>query len=266
MRQGRTFKRCQVCTRGVPADRRRCPHPHPAGKEADRERIVWAFQVDLNAPGAPRRQRQGSGYATRGAAVAAMREAQSRADAGEPEPTRLTTGQWLERWLPSMRGRVRGGSWVGYELAVRRHLAPRLGATPLRSLTRAHVRAAYADMEAAGLSVKTVHNVHMVLRRALRDAVSASRRRPPEGGGWTSTRRPSRRCERTARPRLLAAAEPVALERLFGMHPFRNPSRTVAVLTRCWTLPSLVWQGTSRCWGAGRMSSARSAIDRHEQI
>src|SRR3972149_6346353 len=87
------------------------------------------------------------------------------------EPPKLTVGQWLDQWLPSVKGRIRGASWVSYETAVRRHIKPRIGRVPLGSLTRAQVRAAYDGLEASGLSTKTVHNVHVCLRRALRDAV-----------------------------------------------------------------------------------------------
>lgn len=93
------------------------------------------------------------------------------------EPSRQTVEQYLTSWHTSLRGRIRGGTWRGYELNLRRHIVPRIGRLPLQSLTRAAVKAMYADLEASGgphrqpLSTKTVHNVHLTLRKALADAV-----------------------------------------------------------------------------------------------
>jgi integrase len=93
-------------------------------------------------------------------------------------PSRLTVGQYLEQWLQSVRPpAVRGGTWVGYRVNVRRHLVPRLGAVPLQQLTRVAVKAAYEELAERGsrhggpLSPKTLHNVHLTLRKALADAV-----------------------------------------------------------------------------------------------
>jgi len=101
----------------------------------------------------------------------------ARVETGTPEPTKMTTGEWLDRWLQSLPGKLRGGTLANYELTVRRHLVPTIGAVPLRRLTLADVEAAYARLaksgsaRGGGLSTKSVHNVHQVLHRALADAV-----------------------------------------------------------------------------------------------
>ncbi len=153
------YKRCQADGRTVKGRRCTCG--------SDR-RIVWAWRVDVAGPGEPRRTKGGSGLASRGEAVEAMRKAATAAESGVPEPSTLTLAQWSEQWLPAVQGKVRGGTWRGYEGAMRNHLLPRLGAVQLRRLTLAQIEAAYADLLVA---VKTRHNLHLTLHRCLADAV-----------------------------------------------------------------------------------------------
>ena len=169
MRQGRVFRRCTKCGKRV--QERRC------GCGSDRS--TWNYIVDVAPAGAPREQRRAGGFATKALAIAAMNKRQSdAATGGSVEPSRVTLGQHLATWLQSVRPpAVRGGTWRGYELNVRRHIVPRLGSLPLQQLTRAAVKAAYQDLAEQGsprggpLNAKTVHNIHMTLRKALHDGV-----------------------------------------------------------------------------------------------
>lgn len=168
MRRGRTFKRCQSCSR--PAEGRRC-------ERCGSDRITWAAQFDVHEKDQPRRQVLRSGFATKAEAVRAIAEHQQRAESGSPEPSRRTVGQWLDEWVPSMRGQVRGGTFAQYELAARHYVKPRIGDVPLRKLTKARLRAMYADLAEKGnrtggpLARKSVHNIALVVHRALEDAV-----------------------------------------------------------------------------------------------
>lgn len=170
MRTGRVFRRCTGC--GAKVDVKRC-----TGCGADR--FSWAYVVDTAAPGAPRRQRRGGGYATKADATAAMNELQSGIAGGTfVEPSRQTVGAFLEEWLAGIRGEVRGGTWRSYRDAVTNYIAPRIGDVPLQALTRNRVRSLYQELAAGGrvrggtgLAPKTVHNVHLALRKALGDAV-----------------------------------------------------------------------------------------------
>lgn len=167
-RQGRVFRRCRACSRGT--EGRTCDH-------CGSDRVAWAFQTDLNAHGEARRQVCRSGFATKAAAIAAMQEAQQRAESGTPEPTRLSVGQWLEQWHASRRADLRGSTWAAYGLMVRAYVVPTIGPLPLRSLTRARLKALYADLADHGgrgsrpLSAKSMHNVSLMLSRAFGDAV-----------------------------------------------------------------------------------------------
>jgi len=135
------------------------------------DRLAWTYAVDVAPSGQPRKQALKGGFATKALAVQAMNLRQVEEEQGTRiEPTRLTVEAWLAEWLPGMRSRVRGGTWVNYELTVRRHIVPAIGRVPLQQLTRARIKTLYADLQTR-LSPKTVSNVHMTLRRSLRDAV-----------------------------------------------------------------------------------------------
>lgn len=73
VRRGRFFRRCTECD--STAEAKRCP-------KCGSDRASWAFQVDLNPRGEPRRQAKPSGFPTKAAAVAAMGEIQTQAANG----------------------------------------------------------------------------------------------------------------------------------------------------------------------------------------
>jgi integrase len=182
MRHGFVFKRCRACSYQVEGRRCRCGS----------DNWGWAFKIDIAAPGAPRDQKVRSGFATKAEAVAAMMQLQ--VDAADPthvEPKAMTVGQWLDQWLPAVRGSISGGSWVGYESYLRKHVRPALGRHQLQRLTRAQVKGFYAKLDESGLNVKTVHNIALVLHKALGDAVEEGLipRNPADGAHSLPRRR-----------------------------------------------------------------------------
>lgn len=91
----------------------------------------------------------------------------------------LTLGVYLtQRWLPANRVALRSSTWAGYCSNIALHVVPAIGRVPLRHLRPEHFERLYADLlahgnhaRAGGLDSKTVLEIHMVLRRALDDAV-----------------------------------------------------------------------------------------------
>jgi integrase len=82
-------------------------------------------------------------------------------------------GEYLERWFKdSIRGTVRMSTYEVYEYVTYPHIIPALGRTKLKTLTPAHVRGFYRDRLDAGLSSATVRKMHVVLQKALDQAVS----------------------------------------------------------------------------------------------
>jgi len=145
VRQRRSiFKRCSRCGGRVPE--RRCP-------KCGGDKFTWAYVVDVAAPGAKRKQRMQSGFATKGAADAALARLQTeRADGEYVEPSKRTVGQYLTDWVKAGCGGVRPWTLRGYETAVRVHIIPRLGSVLLQALTRAQIKSMYANLLVNGYS------------------------------------------------------------------------------------------------------------------
>ena len=91
----------------------------------------------------------------------------------------LTVAVYLtQRWLPSKQMTLRPSTWDSYRRVIDLHLIPRIGRIPLRYLRPDHLERLYADLLDAGradgtggLHNKTVAEIHMIVRRALDDAV-----------------------------------------------------------------------------------------------
>jgi integrase len=103
----------------------------------------------------------------------ALRQAMADADRGLVfDAGTLTLGEYLDKWLPNIKGTVRQRTWERYEQIARIHLKPYLGRNKLKSLTPTHVRGLYRNKLDGGSSPRTVQYIHTTLRKALRDAVS----------------------------------------------------------------------------------------------
>lgn len=84
---------------------------------------------------------------------------------------RQTVGHYLTTWLEAVQSQIRPSSHRRYSDYVRVHLSPELGRIPLARLTPQQVQAFYARKLDEGLSRSTVHHLHGVLHRALKDAL-----------------------------------------------------------------------------------------------
>jgi integrase len=84
----------------------------------------------------------------------------------------LTVGEFLDRWLKdSVRDTVRQRTYERHEELIRLHIRPALGMLKLKALTPAHVQGLYRDRLDSGLSPATVQKIHVVLHKALSQAV-----------------------------------------------------------------------------------------------
>ncbi len=82
----------------------------------------------------------------------------------------LSVGAYLLQWLETARPNVRPKTWERYEQIVRLDATPALGHVPLMKLGPHHLQGLYARRLDAGRSPTTVHHLHRVLHRALRQA------------------------------------------------------------------------------------------------
>lgn len=142
----------------------------------------WGFYVDTHPTGVARRVKTfRSGFASREEAERELGELVRSLRSGSfGPPSKQPLEEYLGRWLRS-RTHLRPTTVDAYAVNVDRYICNEgfgIGAVPLRALTRPLIQAFYADLERKGrvrgdgpLAPKAVHNVHMILRKALEDAV-----------------------------------------------------------------------------------------------
>lgn len=117
-------------------------------------------------------------YRTKLEATKAGQRAEADVQRGEyVEPSRQTLGAFLAEWHAAVRTTVRATTWASYG-DVLRHATERVGEVPLARVDAGRLNALYGDLLTAGrrdgtggLSPRTVRYVHVVLHRALGDAV-----------------------------------------------------------------------------------------------
>lgn len=78
---------------------------------------------------------------------------------------------YLDRWLGSVEPTVRPATFRRYGDLLRRHALPVIGGVRLVKLSPLDLQRLYADRLAAGLSPTTVHHLHGVIHRALKQAM-----------------------------------------------------------------------------------------------
>lgn len=84
----------------------------------------------------------------------------------------LTVGDYLDNWLrDSVGGTVRDRTFERHEQIVRLHIKPTLGRLKLKALAPAHVQGLYRDRLDSGLAPATVQKIHVVLHKALSQAM-----------------------------------------------------------------------------------------------
>jgi integrase len=146
---------------------------------------TWTVVVDIGRDPTTRKRRQTSrgGFKTRRDAARWLTQTLGQVDqGGYVTPTRELTGEYLVEWLAGIRSSVRPNTWESYERMVRRHLIPRVGHLYLHQLGPGHLSAMYTNLHAngrldggGGLSPRTVQYLHVLLSKALSDAVSEGR-------------------------------------------------------------------------------------------
>lgn len=95
------------------------------------------------------------------------------------EPTKMTLGQYLDRWLlDHAELGLAGTTYDRYVSIVRSHLTPKLGHHILTKLQPTHISSFYAEAQRSGridgkggLSGRTVLQMHRLLHKALKDAM-----------------------------------------------------------------------------------------------
>jgi len=85
--------------------------------------------------------------------------------------TRLTLGQFLRDWLSIHKMSLTPMIGVRYEQIARDYIFPHIGKCKLKDLHIEQIEGLYQSLLKQGASVRTVHWVHAILHRSLKDAV-----------------------------------------------------------------------------------------------
>src|SRR5262245_57708410 len=84
------------------------------------------------------------------------------------DPTKITVGEWLREWLPTIKKRVRPGTFKLYERIIENHMvSSTLGRMALQKVRGTHIEAYYA---AATVSASTLRVHHAILHQSMRKA------------------------------------------------------------------------------------------------
>ncbi len=142
---------------------------------------TWTWYVDVVDPATNRRrQRTKGGFRTKREAQAALNDAVEALRSGTfVESSKVTLGAFLaDQWLPTIRAAIRPNSWTTYRIYAETHVIPALGGVSLQSLSAVHLNQLYADLAdhgrrdgRGGLAPKSVRHVHVLLHKALGDAL-----------------------------------------------------------------------------------------------
>ncbi len=90
------------------------------------------------------------------------------------KPGKSTLSEYLTVWLLDYcKPNLSGNTTELYTNICNKHLIPSLGNIPLAELKPTHLQHLYAEKLAAGLSGRTVQIIHVVLHKALKNAVRA---------------------------------------------------------------------------------------------
>jgi integrase len=141
----------------------------------------WAIILDIPDPLTGKRRRKWHSFkgTKRQAQIECARLISAVQGGTYLEPSKTTLAQFLDRWLAHIKTQVSPRSHERYCELARKNIVPLLGAVYLSNLQPERISAAYSNAlthgrrdGTGGLSPRTVHHMHRILKQALGQAVS----------------------------------------------------------------------------------------------
>jgi hypothetical protein len=130
----------------------------------------WVGRVDLGWKDGKRRRKAIYGRTRREVADKLPKVLQNVQQGVALPDERQTVAQFLERWLEYKRSRLRPRAWQTYEQAVRLHLVPGLGKTPLARLSPTQLETWFRTHQQDGTSPRAIRYARSVFRASLNQA------------------------------------------------------------------------------------------------
>ena len=140
----------------------------------------WAIILDTRDPATGNRRRKWHSFrgTKRQAQVESARLISELQRGTYVEPNKTTVAQYLEQWLAHIKSQVSPKTHERYEQVCRKNVVPLLGAVLLSKLRPVQISEAYTKALTSGrrngrggLSARTVHHMHVILKGALAQAV-----------------------------------------------------------------------------------------------
>src|SRR5277367_2838463 len=140
----------------------------------------WAIILDQRDPTTGKRKRKWHTFegTKREAQVECSRLITAITGGTYLEPSKTTLAEFLERWLEAIKSRVSPRTHERYCEIARKNIVPALGGALLSKLrpdqiSRSYTKALESGRRdgSGGLSPRTVHHMHRVLKQALSQAV-----------------------------------------------------------------------------------------------
>ena len=131
----------------------------------------WEARVTVGKdPGTGKQiQRSFSGQTQKEVREKMQAAAVSITDGTYQDPLKLTLGQWLDIWQNEYLSGTKDSTRVNYEVIIRLHIKPALGALKLQSIAPHQIQSFINGL--SNLDPSTVRNIYMVLHYALEKAV-----------------------------------------------------------------------------------------------
>lgn len=142
---------------------------HGAGSIRQRADGTWEARITIGTnPGTGKPDRKSVYGKTQTEVRKKMTEIQRSVDNGTYQsPSKISVSEWLDEWMKTFcAANVKPLTYSSYEVAIKNHIKPAIGALKLQTVKGIHVQKLYNGMTAAGLSAKTVKNVAAVLHKA----------------------------------------------------------------------------------------------------
>ncbi len=140
-----------------------------AGSIRQRADGTWEARITVGSnPGTGKPDRRSIYGKTQAEVRKKMTEIQRAVDNGTYQaPDKTTISQWMDEWMETFcRVKVKPLTYSSYEMAIKNHIKPAIGAMRLQAVKGIHVQKLYNGMTASGLSAKTVKNVSAILHKA----------------------------------------------------------------------------------------------------
>ena len=140
-----------------------------AGSIRQRTDGTWEARITIGTnPGTGKPDRKSVYGKTQAEVRKKMTAVQRAVDSGTYQaPDKTSVSEWLDDWMKTFCAvKVKPLTYSSYEVAIRNHIKPAIGALKLQAVKGIHVQKLYNGMTDAGLSAKTVKNVAAILHKA----------------------------------------------------------------------------------------------------